>query len=52
VGTLPQELNSLQLTGETVMVQRKQKPAGARRKRQRKQEKANAASQADVGPGA
>jgi len=29
------------------MVQRKKKPSGARRKRQRKQEKANAAPQAD-----
>jgi len=52
VGTLLQELSSLQLTGEPVMVQRKKKPSGARRKRQRKQEKANAAPQADVGPGA
>jgi len=26
VGTLPQELSSLQLTGEPVMVQRKKKP--------------------------
>jgi len=34
------------------MVQRKKKPSGARRKRQRKQEKANAAPQADIGPGA
>jgi len=34
------------------MVQRKEKPSGARRKHQRKQEKANAAPQADVGPGA
>jgi len=50
VGTLPQELSSLQLTGEPVMVQKK-KPSGARRKRQRKQEKANAAPQADAGPG-
>jgi len=52
VGTLPQELSSLQLTGEPVMGQRKKKPSGARRKRQRKQEKANAAPQADAGPGA
>jgi len=52
VGTLPQELSSLQLTGEPVKVQRKKKPSGARRKRQRKQEKANAAPQADGGPGA
>jgi len=49
---LPQELSSLQLTGEPVMVQRKKKPFGTRWKRQRKQEKANAAPQADVGPGA
>jgi len=34
------------------MVQRKMKPSGARRKRERKQEKANAAPQADGGPGA
>jgi len=34
------------------MVQRKKKPSGARRKRLRKQEKANAAPQADLGPGA
>jgi len=52
VGTLPQELSSLQLAGEPVMVQRKKKPSGARRKRQRKQEKANAAPQANVGLGA
>jgi len=52
VGTLPQELSSLQLTGKPVMVQRKKKPSGARRKHQRKQEKANAAPQADGGPGA
>jgi len=52
VGTLPQELRSLQLTGEPVMVHRKKKPSGARWKRQRKQEKANAAPQADVGPAA
>jgi len=43
VGTFPQELSSLQLTGEPVVVQRKKKPSGARRKRQKKQEKANAA---------
>jgi len=42
VGTLPHELSSLQLTGEPVMVQRKKKPSGARRMRQRRQEKANA----------
>jgi len=53
VGTLPPELSSLQLTGEPVMVQREKKPSGARRKRQKKkQEKANAAPQADTGPGA
>jgi len=34
------------------MVQRKKKPSGARRKCQKKQEKANAAPQADVRPGA
>jgi len=51
VGTLQQELSSLQLTGEPVMVQRKKKPSGAQRKCQRKQEKANAVPQADVGPG-
>jgi len=34
------------------MVQRKKKPAGARRKCQRKQEKVNVAPQADVGLGA
>jgi len=52
VGTLLQELSSLQLAGEPVMVQRKKKPSGARQKCQRKQEKANAAPQADAGPGA
>jgi len=52
VGNLQQELSSLHLTGEPVIVQRKKKPSGARRKRQRKQDKANAAPQADVGPGA
>jgi len=52
VGTLLQDLSSLQLTGEPVMVQRKKKPSGARWKRQRKREKANAAPQADGGPGA
>jgi len=50
VGTLPQELSSLQLTGEPVMVQKKKKPSGARRKLQWKQEKANAVPQADAGP--
>jgi len=49
VGILPQELSFLQLAGEPVMVQRKKKPSGARRKCQRKQEKANAALQADAG---
>jgi len=39
VGTLRQELGSLQLTGEPVMVQRKKKPSGAQRKRLRKQKK-------------
>jgi len=34
VETLPQELGSLQLTGEPVMVQRKKKPSRAQRKRQ------------------
>jgi len=38
--------------GEPVMVQRKKKPSGAQRKRQKKQEKANAAPQADGEPGA
>jgi len=52
VGTLPQELCSLQLTGEPGMIQRKKKPSGAQRKCLRKQEKANAAPQADGGPGA
>jgi len=50
VGTVPQELSSLQLTGEPVVIQRKKKPSGARQKRQRKQEKANVALQADGGP--
>jgi len=40
VGTLPQELSSLQLTGEPVMVQRKKKPPGTQRKRLRKQKEA------------
>jgi len=52
MGTLPQELSSLQLTGEPVVVQRKKKLSGARRKHHRKQEKANAAARADRGPGA
>jgi len=52
VGTLPQELSSLQLTGKPVVVQRKKKSSGARRKHQRKHEKVNAAPQADVGPAA
>jgi len=34
------------------MVQRKKKPSGAQQKRQRKQEKANAAPRANGGPGA
>jgi len=37
VGTLLQELSSLQLTDEPVMVQRKKKPSGAQRKHLRKQ---------------
>jgi len=49
VGTLSQALSSLQLINEPVMVQRKKTLSGSRRKRQRKQEKANAAPQADVG---
>jgi len=40
VGTLPQELSSLQLTGEPVMVQSKKKPSGAQRKCLRKQKEA------------
>jgi len=40
VGTLPQELSSLQLTGKPVMVQRKKKPSGAQWKRLRKQKEA------------
>jgi len=52
VGTLLQELSSLQLTGEPVMFQRKKKPSGAQWKRMRKQERASAASQADGGPAA
>jgi len=48
VGTFPQELSSLQLAGEPVIVQRKKKPLCAQRKCQRKQEKANAAPRADV----
>jgi len=50
VGTLPQELSSLQLTGEPVMVQRKKKPSCAQRKRVRKQREATAAQQAGRGP--
>jgi len=49
VGTLSQELSSLQLTGEPVMVQRK-KPSGAQWKRQTKQKKLNAVPQANAGP--
>jgi len=52
VGTLPQELSSLQLTGEPVMVQRKKKPSRDQQKCQRKQEKATAAQRADGGLGA
>jgi len=55
VGTLPQELSSSELTGEPVMVRKKNRFSGARRKRRkclRKQEKANAAQQADEEPGA
>jgi len=37
VGTLPQALISLQLTGEPVTVQRKKKPSGAQWKRLKKQ---------------
>jgi len=40
VGSLPQELSFLQLTGEPVMVQRKKKPSGAQQKRLRKQKDA------------
>jgi len=40
VGTHLQELSSLQLTGEPVMVQRKKKPSGAHWKRLRKQKEA------------
>jgi len=50
VGALPQELSSFQLTGEPIVVQIKKIPSGARQKRQRKQNKANAAPQADGGP--
>jgi len=46
------ERENIRLTGERVIVQRKKKPSGARRKHQRKQEKVNAAPQADGGPGA
>jgi len=52
VGTLPQELSSLQPTGEPVMVKRKKKPSGAQQKCQRKQKEATAAQQAGGGPGA
>jgi len=37
VGTLLQELSSLQLTGKPVIVQRKKKPSGAQQKRLKKQ---------------
>jgi len=40
MGTLPQELSSLQLTGEPFMVQRKKKPSAAQRKHLRKQKEA------------
>jgi len=50
VGILPQELNSLQLTGEPVMVPKKL--SGTQRERLRKQKKATAAQQADGEPGA
>jgi len=50
VETLAQELSSLQLTGEPVMVQRKKKPSVAQRKRLRKQKEATAAQQAGGGP--
>jgi len=36
-----EELNSLELTGEPVMVQRKKKPSGAQRKHLRKQKEAS-----------
>jgi len=52
VGTLPQELSSLQLTREPVMVQRKKKPSGTQWKRLRKQKEATAAQQAGGVPGA
>jgi len=50
--TLPQELSSLELTGEPVMVQRKKKLPGTQRKRLRKQKKATAAQRADGRSGA
>jgi len=40
VGTLPQELSSLQLTGEPVIVKRKKKPSGAQWKRLMKKKEA------------
>jgi len=40
MGTLPQELSSLQLTGEPVMVQRKKKLSGAQWKCLKKQKEA------------
>jgi len=52
VGTLPQELSSLQLTAEPVMVQRKKKPSDAQRKRLKKQKKTIVARQAGGGQGA
>jgi len=50
-GNLSAKLNSLELTGEPVMVQKK-KLSGVQRNRPRKQKKANAAQRADGGPGA
>jgi len=51
MGTVPQELSSFQLTGEPVMVQKKNKPSGAQRKRLREQKEATAAQQAGGEPG-
>jgi len=50
MGTIPQELSSLQLTSELVMVQRKKKVLDGSARGNKK--KANAAPQADIGPGA
>jgi len=52
VGTVPQELNSLDLTGKPVTAQKKKKLSSAQRKHLRKQKKANAAQWSDGGPGA